>query len=188
MFMTERKMKRNQFALALKTFLAYSEKNEERMNDSEKQNALSSSRKTFICNALCVFLIISTSNDKIDETYRPKNHASLLSFERFTIAGSVWFNSCIIFQLWKYKIFQKSQNNMIFRLRPLFWNINSELKFLNKIFFIKKSDEKFDKKNYFIIIESVKFESVDEKVFDCKNWLSFHNESQCTKKFLTDCS
>jgi hypothetical protein len=84
--MTERKVKRNQFSLIMKTFSVDCEKNEERMNDSEEQNALSSSRKTFIRNALCVFLIISTSNDKIDETYRPKNHASLLSFERFTIA------------------------------------------------------------------------------------------------------
>ncbi len=33
--MTERKMKRNQFAFIMKTFAFDSEKNEERMNDSE---------------------------------------------------------------------------------------------------------------------------------------------------------
>jgi len=47
------------------------------------------------------------------------------------------------------------------------------LKILNKIFLIKKSAKKFDKKNFFIILESVKFESVDEKVFDCKKLMTF---------------
>ena len=74
-------MKRNQFSLIMKTFSFDSEKNEERMNDSKRQKALSSSRKTFICYEMCIFLIITTSNNKIDETFRPKNHASLLSFE-----------------------------------------------------------------------------------------------------------
>ena len=87
--MTERKVKRNQFTSIVKTFSAYSEKNEERMNDSEEQNALSSSRASFIRNALCLFVIVSTSNNEIDETQRPQNHASLLSFERFSIIESI---------------------------------------------------------------------------------------------------
>lgn len=74
-------MKRNQFAFIMKTFASDSEKNERRLNDSKEQTIMSSSRKTFICNALCLFLIITASNNKIDETYRPKNHASLLSYE-----------------------------------------------------------------------------------------------------------
>ena len=61
-------MKRNQFALIMKAFSFDSEKNEKRMNDTTEQTALSSSRKTFICNALCLQLIIATSNNKIDET------------------------------------------------------------------------------------------------------------------------
>ena len=171
--MTERKVKRDFIAFVVKTSSSYSEKNEERLNDSDEQTALSSSRKTFIRNALCLFLIITASNDAIDETQRPKNHASLLSFERFTIIESIWFDSCVIFQLWKYHFFEKSQKIVFFRLRPYFWNINSELIFLNKIFLIKKSDEKFDKKKFFLILASVKFESVDEKVFDCKKLMTF---------------
>jgi hypothetical protein len=79
--MTERKVKRNQFSLIMKTFSVDCEKNEERMNDSEEQNALSSSRKTFIRHALRIFLIITTSNDTTYASQRPKNHASLLSHE-----------------------------------------------------------------------------------------------------------
>ena len=61
-------MKRDQFAFVVKTSFADCEKNEERMNDSDEQTTLSSSRTSFICNALCLFVIVATSNNKIDET------------------------------------------------------------------------------------------------------------------------
>ena len=79
--MTKRKMKKNQFTFVVKTFAFDCEKNAKRMNDSNEQTIVSSSRKTLICNALCLCLIVATSNDQIDETQRPENHASLLSFE-----------------------------------------------------------------------------------------------------------
>ena len=83
----------------MKTFASDCEENERRMNDSDEQTIVSSSRTSFICNALCLFVIVATSNNETDETQRPENHASLLSFERFTITGSIRFNFMIKFQL-----------------------------------------------------------------------------------------
>ena len=59
----------------------FSQKNAKRLNDPRMKKTLSSSRKTFIRNEMCVFLTITTSNNEIDETQRPENHTSLLSFE-----------------------------------------------------------------------------------------------------------
>lgn len=114
LFMTKRKMKKNHKWSTLMKIQKFSQKNAKRLNDSWMKKTLSSSRKTFIRNALCVFLTITTSNNKIDETQRPKNHASLLSFEWFTIAGSIRFNLCIKFQLWKNIQNKKSQNFVLF--------------------------------------------------------------------------
>jgi hypothetical protein len=79
--MTERKVKRNFFAFIMKALAFDREKNAERLNDTDEQTIVSSSRKTFFCNALRLQLIVATSNDAIDETQRSEDHASLLSYE-----------------------------------------------------------------------------------------------------------
>lgn len=138
---------------------------------------MSSSRTSFICNALCVFVIVATSNNKIDETQRPKNHASLLSFEWFTITGSIRFNLCINFKLWKNNIFWKCQNILKCRLKLLLWKVNSSLINFEWIFFLKKSVQKFDFFENFIIIKSVEFEVELRMSLIAKNWWLFSGDS-----------
>ncbi len=69
------------------------EEAEKRLIDTREQEALLTSRTPFICDEMCVFLTITTSNDTADETQRPENHASLLSSERYTIEKSIRFDS-----------------------------------------------------------------------------------------------
>lgn len=147
--MTERKMKRNQFTSIVKTSSSDCEKNERRLNDSKEQTTLSSSRASFFRNALCLFVIVATSNNETDETYKPTNHASLLSFERFSIAESIWFNFCINFQQSRCHFFSKSQKFVIFRLSTLFWKFNSELRISSSVYFLEKKCKKIWQKKLF---------------------------------------
>lgn len=90
-----------------------------------------------------------------------------------------------------YKIFncekicknKKVKTLWFLRLRPYVWKSIQNWYFLHLKKSLKKSVKKFDKKKYFIIIESVKFESVDEKVFDCKKLWTFFKRHIVSSRF-----
>ena len=63
LLMTEREVKDIHQRLALTQFQKAGEKNAERLNDSNVKEALLTSRTPFICDEMCVFLTIPTSNN-----------------------------------------------------------------------------------------------------------------------------
>lgn len=117
LFMTKRKVKDYDERFDMNQIQTICEENAERLNDSRMKKSLSSSRKTFIRNALRIFMIITTSNNTAYASQRPKNHASLLSHEWFTITWTIRFNKCIKILFNNISLNQKKS-----KLNDFWWN------------------------------------------------------------------
>ena len=70
--------------------------------------------KTFFCNEMCLFMIITTSNNKINETFWSKDHIALLSHEWHTIAKSIRQNLQLRSPFQKTAILNWQKNHLIF--------------------------------------------------------------------------